>query len=64
MLNIYEPEESNPNIKQWVKDNFLLLCVRSKDIILNQQLGRRIPVQLKERVEKKLIDQKPIIKLY
>ena len=79
VLNIHKPEQSNPNIKEWVKDNFPYLCVRirksknyvmrlqfSKDIVLIQQKGRCIPVHLRERVEKelnKLIDQKHIIKL-
>ena len=77
MLNISE-QESNPEIKKWVKDNFPQLFVRigksknhvmrtqfSKDIRPIQQKGRRVTVHLQERVEKelnKLIDQKHIIK--
>ena len=77
MLNISE-QESNPKIKQWVKDNFSQLFVRigksknhvmrtqfSKDINPIQQKGRSVTVHLQERVEKelnKLIDQKHIIK--
>ena len=76
---IREQEESDPAIKQWVKDNFIQLCVRIgkskihtlktqfiKDFVPIQQNGRRIPIHLQERVKgelNKLIDQKHIIKL-
>ena len=62
---MHEQDESNSDIKQWVKDNFPPLCIRngksknhvmrtqfSKDIIPIQQKGRRVPVHLQERVEK------------
>ena len=79
MLNIREQEQSNPEIKQWVKDNYPQLCIRvkksknhvmrtqfNKEFIPVQQKGRRVPIHLQERVEKdlnKLMDQKHIIKL-
>ena len=75
---MHEQGESNPEIKQWVKDNFPHLCIRnvksknhvmrtqfSKDIIPIQQKGRHVQVHLQERVEKelnKLMDQKHILK--
>ena len=75
---IREQEESDPAIKQWVKDNFAQLFVRIgksknhtmktqfiKDFFPIQQKGRRIPTHLEERMEgelNKLIDQKHIIK--
>ena len=79
VLNILEQVHSNPEIKQWVKDNYPLLCIRigkprdhvmrtqfNQDFIPVQQKRRRNPVQLQERVEielSKLMDQKHIIKL-
>ena len=73
---IREKEESDPAIKQWVKDNFAQLCVRIgksknhtmktqfiKEFVPIQQKGRRIPIHLQERVEgdlNKLIDQKTL----
>ena len=79
VLNIRGQEESDPEIKQWVKDNFQQLCIRigksknhmmkiqfSQDFMPIQQKGRRIPVYLQERVEgelNKLMDQNHIIKL-
>ena len=61
VLNMHEQDESNPEIKQWVEDNFPHLCIRngksknhvmrtqfSKDIIPIQQKGRRVPVHLQE----------------
>ena len=67
ILNICEKEESDPVIKQWVKDNFQQLCIRigksknhmmktqfSQDFVPIQQEGRRIPVHLQERVEGEL----------
>ena len=76
---IREQEESDPVMKQWVKDNYAQLCVRigkSKNHTMKAQLidefepvqqkGRRIPIHLQERVEgelNKLIHQKHIIKL-
>ena len=76
---IREQEESDPTIKQWVKDNYAQLCVRIgksknhtmktqfiEEFVPIQQKGRRIPIHLQERVEgelNKLIDQKHIIKL-
>ena len=78
-MNIREQEESDPEIKQWVKETFPQLCIRvvksknhtmrthfNQDFIPIQQKGRRIPVHLQERVEwelNKLIDQKHIVKL-
>ena len=75
MLNIREQEQPNPEIKQWVKDNYPQLCkvkghvMRTqfnKRFIPIQQKGRRVPVHLQERVDKelkKLMEQKHIIKL-
>ena len=76
---IREQEESDPETKQWVKDNFQQLCVRIgksknhtmrtqfiKEFVPIQQKGRRIPIHLQGRVEgelNNLIDQKHIIKL-
>ena len=78
-MNVREQEELDPEIKQWVKDNFQQLCIRigksknhmmktqfSQDFVPIQQKGRRIPVHLQERVEgelNKLMDQNHIIKL-
>ena len=79
MLNIREQEQSNPEIKQWVKDNYPQLCICvgkskkhvmrtqfKKDFIRVQQKGRRVPVHQQERVDEeldKLMDQKRKIKL-
>ena len=79
VLTVQRSDESNHEIKQWVKDKFQQLCVRmvkSKHHVMKtqfnrnyepiQQKGRRIPIHLQERVEaelNKLIDQKHIIKL-
>ena len=79
VLNVREQEESDPEIKQWVRDNFQKLCIRigkskhhvmrtqfSKDFTPIQQKSQRIPVHLQERVEEELnkpMDQKHIIKL-
>ena len=79
MLSLREQEESDPEIKQWVKYKFQKLCVRlgksknhmmrtqfNQDFVPIQQKGRPIPVHLQERVERelnKLMDQKHIIKL-
>ena len=79
VVNIREQEQSNPEFKKWVKDNYPQLCIRvgksnnqlmrtqfKKELITVQQKGRRVPVHLQERVEKefnKLMDQKHIIKL-
>ena len=63
MLNIREQEQPNPEIKQWVKDNYPQLCrvkghvMRTqfnKRFIPIQQKGRRVPVHLQERVDKEL----------
>ena len=64
MLSKREQEDSDPEIKQWVKDNFQQLCIRigksknhmmktqfNQDFMPIQQKGRRIPVHLQERVE-------------
>ena len=77
--DIREQEESDPEIKQWVEDNFQQVCVRIgksknptmrtqliKEFVPIQQKGRRIPIHLQERVEgesNKLIDQNNMIKL-
>ena len=69
-MSIREQEESDPEIKQWVKDNFQQLCIRigkSKNHMMKTQFnqdfmpiqqkgqkGRRIPVHLQERVEGEL----------
>ena len=79
MLSLREQEESDPEIKQWVKYKFQKLCVRlgksknhmmrtqfNQDFVPIQQKDRPIPVHLQERVERelnKLMDQKHIIKL-
>ena len=79
VLTVQRNDESNHEIKQWVKDYFQQLCVRienskhhvmktlfSKEFEPVQQKSRRIPIHLQERVEaelNKLIDQKHIIKL-
>ena len=79
VLTVQQSDESNHEIKQWVKDNFQQLCVRiekskhhvmktqfNRDFEPIQQKGRRIPIHLQERIEvevNKLIDQKHIIKL-
>ena len=79
VLTVKRSDESNHEIKQWVKDNFQQLCVRvgkSKHHVIKtqfigdfepmQQKGRHIPIHLQERFEaelNKLIDQKHIIKL-
>ena len=71
-LNVREQEESDQEIKQWVKGNFQQLCIRigksknhmmktqfNQDFMPIQQKGQRIPVHLQERVEgelNKLID--------
>ena len=75
---ILEQEESDPAIKQWVKDNFqqvvrigksknhTMKTQFTKEFVPIQQKGRRIPIHLQERVERelnKLIDQKHIIKV-
>ena len=67
VLNIHEQEDSNPEIKQWFRDNYPKLCICiiksknhvmwaqfSKDIIPIQQKGRRVPVHLQNWMEKKL----------
>ena len=79
VLHIREPEESNPNVKQWVKTifhNYVYVIESQKTTLCERNLARtlfrsnkreaRIPVHLQERVKKelnKLIDQKHIIKL-
>ena len=79
VLSVREQEESDPEIEQWVKDNFQQLYIRigkskshmmrtqfNHNFIPIQQKGRRIPVHLQERVEgelNKLMDQNHIIKL-
>ena len=63
-LSVREQEESDAEIKQWVKDDFQQLCIRigksqhhmirthfNKDFNPIQQKGRRIPVNLQEPVE-------------
>ena len=74
---ILEQEESDPAIKQWVKDNFqqVVRIGKSKNHTMKTQFtkefvpiqkGRRIPIHRQERVERelnKLIDQKHIIKV-
>ena len=70
-----QEDKSNPEIKQGEKDNFTQLCIRigktknhenavHPDVTPIQQKGRRILIQLRERVKNelnKLIDQKHII---
>ena len=79
VFSITEEDESNREINQWVKENFVNLCVRIRkaknhvmktqfisDVTPIQQKRRRIPIHVQERVESelnKLIDQKHIIKL-
>ena len=79
VLTVQWSDESNHEIKQWVKDNFQQLCIRigkskhhvmktqfNKDFEPIQQKGRRIPIHLQENAEaelNKLIGQKHIIKL-
>ena len=79
VLNIREQKQSNPEIKQWVKDSYPQLCIRdgksknhvlrtqfNKEFIPVQQEGRRVRVHLQKRVGKKpnkLMDQKHIIKV-
>ena len=66
-MSIQEKEKLDPEIKKWVKENFLQLCIRigksknpmirtqfNQDFIPIQQKGRRIPVHLQERVKGKL----------
>ena len=61
MLHICESEESDPDIKQWVRDNFQKLGLRlgkSKNLVMRtqfskdenpiQQKSRPIPVHLQE----------------
>ena len=63
VLTVQRSDESNHEIKQWVKDNFQQLCVRigkskhhvmkrkrqfSKDFEPVQQKGRRIPLHLQK----------------
>ena len=78
MQNIRESEEWDSDIKQWVGDSFQQFCVLigkskshvmrtqfKKDVSPIKQKGRRIPLQLQQRVEaelSKLIDQKHIFK--
>ena len=79
VLSVREQEESDPENKQWVKDNFQHVCIRigkSKNHMMKtqfnhefmplQQKRRLIPMHLQERVERelnKLMDQNHIIKL-
>ena len=79
VITVQRSNESNHEVKQWVKDNFQQLFVQigkskhhvmktqfNKEFEPKQQKGRRIPIHLQERVEaelNKLIDQKHIIKL-
>ena len=78
VLTVQRSDESNHEIKQWVKVIFQQLCVRigkSKYHVMKtqfskkfavQQKGRRIPIHLQQRVEaelNKLIDHKHIVKL-
>ena len=79
ILTIDEGEKSNPEKKQWVRDNFTQLSIRNgkaKNHVMKtqfipnatpiQQKGRRIPIHLQERVEtelNKLLDHKHIVKL-
>ena len=64
VLTVQQSYESNHEIKQWIKDNFQQLCVQigkskhhvmktkfKKDFEPIQQRGRRIPIDLQERVE-------------
>ena len=78
-LNIREQEQSNPEIKQWVKDNYPQLCIcvgKSKNHVMRIQFNKefvpvqqkvpRVPAHLQERVEKelyKLMDQNYIVNL-
>ena len=79
VLSVREQEESDPDIKQWVKDDLQQLCIRigkskhhmirnqfNKDFNPIQQKGRRTPVNPQERVEggrKQADEPKHIIKL-
>ena len=67
ILYVQQNDESNHEIKQWVKDNFQQLCVRigkskhhvmktqfNKDFEPIQQKGRRITIHLQGRVEAEL----------
>ena len=74
VVNIREQEQSNPEIKHCVKNNYPQLCIhvgKSKNHVMRtqfkkkfipvQQKGRRDPVHLQEREQKelnKLMDQK------
>ena len=74
MLNTHEQEQSNPEIKQWVKNNYPQLCICvgkskhdvmrtqfNKEFIPVQQKGRRVSVHQQKRVEKepnKFMNQK------
>ena len=62
MLSITEENTSNPDIKQWVEENFANICVRigkAKNHVMKtqfipdatpiQQKGRRIPIHLQVR---------------
>ena len=43
MLNIHEPEESKPDIKQWATENLQQLCVRngnSKNQVMLEQFSK------------------------
>ena len=67
VLSVREQEESDPEIKQWVKGNFQQLCIRvgkSKQRTMRTQFNNdfnpiqrkvsRIPAHLQERVEGEL----------
>ena len=64
VLNVREQEESDPEIKQWVKKYFQQLCIRigksknhmmktqfSQDFMPIQQKGRRIPVTYRKELK-------------
>ena len=68
MLNTHEQEQSNPEIKQWVKNNYPQLCICNgkskhdvmrtqfnKEFIPVQQKGRRVSVHQQKRVEKRVL---------
>ena len=73
ILTIDEGQKLNPEIQQWVKENFTQLCIRirkAKNHVIKlqfipnatpiQQKGRRTEIRLRERVEielNKLIDR-------